>query len=125
MANIPNLRKTIDKDLAKERELAKLYSPNPNSPLEFLKSLSEKLSKDIVLDMLSFDVGSEYTDKFMENKPVHANIVFVLSNPQSMAKLSEVLEKNFALKRGASEEVHVDGHKAYQVTYSGMIGQGK
>lgn len=125
MANIPNLKKTIDKDLSKERELSKLYSPNPNSPLDFLKTLSQKIGKDVVSDLVSFDVGSEYTDKFVDNKPVRVSLTFVLSNPQNMAKLGDTLEKSFALKKGPSEEIKFDGHKAYQISFSGMLGQGK
>jgi Tfp pilus assembly PilM family ATPase len=125
LSNIPGLKKTIESDLTKQRELAKLYSPNPNSPLEFLKTISQKIGKDIVLDMVAYDVGSEYVDKFTENKPVHASLTFVLSNPQLMAKLSDIMEKTFNFKKGDSEEVKFEGHKAYKIIYTGVIGQVK
>jgi Tfp pilus assembly PilM family ATPase len=125
ISNISGLKKKIDGDLAKERELAKLYSPNPNSPFEFLKSMSQKIGKDIVLDMVSFDVGSDYTDKFVDNKSINGTVTFIISNPQLLAKLTEVMEKNFSFRKGASEEVSFDGHKAYQVSFSGTIGTKK
>ena len=125
MSNIPNLKKTIEKDLTKERELAKLYTPNLNSPLIFLKNLSQKVGKDVVTDLVTFDAGSEYTDKFIENKPIHTSLTFVISNPQLLARLSELLDKNFALKKGNSETVQIEGHKSFQVTFTGTLGAGK
>jgi Tfp pilus assembly PilM family ATPase len=125
MSNIPNLKKKIETDLTKERALAKLYSPNANSPLDFLKALSQKIGKDIVTDLVSFDAGSEYTDKYSDNKPIHTTLTFVISNPQLLAKLSDLLEKNFNFTKGASEELSIDGRKAYRISYSGTVGTGK
>jgi hypothetical protein len=125
MANITNLKKTIENDLSKERALAKLYSPNANSPLDFLKSISQKIGKDVVTDLVSFDAGSEYTDKYADNKPIKTNLSFVIANPQLLAKLSDLMEKNFSFKKGASEEITFDGHKAYKISFSGTVGVGK
>jgi Tfp pilus assembly PilM family ATPase len=125
MSNIPNLKKTIEKDLTKERELAKLYNPNLNSPLDFLKLLSQKIGKDIVTDLVSFDAGSEYTDKFTDNKPIHTSLTFLIANPQLLARLSDTLEKGFGFRKGASEEVSIEGHKEYKISFTGTVGTGK
>ncbi len=119
------LKSSVQKDLAKEREMAKLYSPNLNSPLELLKNLSQKVGKDIVLDLVSFDAGSEYTDKFAENKSMKTSLTFLIASPQLLARLTDILDKNFNLKKGNSEEVIQEGQKLYRVIFSGIVGAGK
>ncbi len=122
LADPEKLKKTIMNDVAKERELAKLLSPNPNSPLEFLKNLSQKLGKDVVLDLATFDLGADYTDRFTENKAIKASLTFIVSNPQIISKLSDIIEKNFALKKGNSEEFTQEGKKVYRIIFSGTLG---
>ncbi len=116
------LRKAVETELAKERELAKLFAPNPNSPLDFLKSLSERIGKDVVVDLVNFDAGSDYTDRFTEKKPIRTSVSFLVSNPQSISKLNDILEKSFSMKHGNSEELTVEGRKVFRVIYSGMLG---
>jgi Tfp pilus assembly PilM family ATPase len=116
------LKKTIEKDLTRERELSRLFTPNPNSPLDFLKNLSQKIGRDVVLDLVSFDSGSENTDKFVENKPLRTRLTFVVATPESLAKLSENLEKNFGFKKGASEELTREGRKVYKISFAGTLG---
>lgn len=125
LADLGKLKKTIEKDLAKERELSQLFSPNTNSPLEFLRTLSQKIGKDIVLDLVSFESGADNTDKFVENKPLRTSLTFQVSNPQAIAKLSEILERGFNFKKGNSEEVTKEGRKMYRVTFGGTLGSGK
>jgi hypothetical protein len=111
--------------VAKEREMAKLLSPNSNSPLNLLRSLSEKIPKDIIVDLINFDSGSDNVDKFQDNLPLKTSLSFIVSNPQAMSKLNEILEKNFGLKRGNSEELTREGRKVFRVIYSGTIGAKK
>jgi Tfp pilus assembly PilM family ATPase len=119
------LKKNIQKDVAKERELSKLFVPNPNSPLDLLKSLSQKISKDIVMDMVHFDAGTDNQGAYKENAPLRTSLTVVVSNPQVLAKLSDTIEKNFNLKHGPSEELTQDGRKLIKVVYSGTIGGAK
>jgi hypothetical protein len=70
--------------------------------------------------MTSFDVGSENTDKYVDNKPLPSSLTFTLANPQLIAKLTDVLEKNFGFKPGPSEEVKVEGRKVWDRRASKM-----
>jgi Tfp pilus assembly PilM family ATPase len=119
LADPAKLKRSIEGDLAKERELAKLLAPNPNSPFDFLKVLSQKIGKDIVLDMVNYDVGTDFTESYKESRPVKATLSFIVGSATSLAKLTDVLEKNFGFKRGASEEVAQDGRKAFKVSFNG------
>ena len=105
--------------------MAKLFAPNTNSPLNFLRALSEKISRDVVVDMVNFDSGSDNTDRFIESAPLKTSLSFIVSNPQAISKLTEVLEKNFGLKRGNSEELTREGRKVFRVVYAGTIGAKK
>ncbi len=125
LASPSKLKKTIQDDLVKEREMAKLFAPNTNSPLNFLRALSEKISRDVVVDMVNFDSGSDNTDRFIESAPLKTSLSFIVSNPQAISKLTEVLEKNFGLKRGNSEELTREGRKVFRVVYAGTIGAKK
>ncbi|MBU6154021.1 MAG: pilus assembly protein PilM [Bdellovibrionales bacterium] len=125
IASPSKLKKEIQDDLLKEREMAKLFAPNPNSPLAFLRSLSEKVSRDVVVDMINFDSGSDNTDRFMENAPLKTSLSFIVTNAQTISRLSELLEKNFGLKRGNSEELTREGRKVFRVVYAGTIGAKK
>lgn len=125
LADPTKLKRSIQADLAKERELAKLLAPNPNSPFDFLKVLSQKIGKDIVLDMVNYDVGTDFTEAYKENRPIKATLSFIVGSATSLAKLSEVLEKNFGFRKGASEEITQDGRKAFKVSFTGNPQGGK
>jgi type IV pilus assembly protein PilM len=125
LADPEKLKKTIHSEVAKERELSKLLSGNPNSPLEFLRSLSQKIAKDVVVDLVSFDAGSDFTDRYAENRPMKTSLTFVVSNPQAIQKLVDLVEKGFGLKKGNSEEFTKEGKKVYRVIFSGVMGGGK
>jgi type IV pilus assembly protein PilM len=125
LADTEKLKKTIQAEVAKERELSKLLSGNPNSPFEFLKTLSQRIGKDVVLDLVSFEAGADFTDKFVENRPLKTNMSFVVSNPQTIGKLGDILEKGYGLKRGNSEEFVKEGKKVYRIIFSGTLGASK
>jgi len=125
LSNPEKLKKTITSDLAKERELSKLFAPNSGSPMILLKGLSEKIGRDVVVDLVNFDAGSDNGDPFVENKPFKVSLSFVVANPQILSKLSDIVEKNFNLKRGNSEEFTREGRKVFRIMYSGTVGGGK
>jgi hypothetical protein len=122
LADSEKLKRNIQSEVSKERELSKLLSGNPNSPLEFLKTLSQKIGKDVVLDMIAFDTGSDFTDRYVENRPLKTSLTFLVSNPQAIQKLTELLERGFALKKSNSEELTKEGKKVYRVIFSGTLG---
>jgi Tfp pilus assembly PilM family ATPase len=122
LADVGKLKKNIQADLAKERELSKLLTANPNSPFDFLKTLSQKIGKDVVVDLIQFDSGSENNESYKENKPMRATLSFVVANAQVLARLNDTVEKNFNLKRGNSEEITQEGQKAFRISYTGTVG---
>jgi Tfp pilus assembly PilM family ATPase len=121
VADTNKLKKTIESDLARERELSKLFTANTNSPFDFLKELSQKIGKDIVLDMSQFDVASDLNEPYKENRSAKTSITVLVANAQMLARLNDVMEKTFNLRKGNSEEVTQEGRKLFKVNYSGVI----
>ncbi len=52
------LKKAIDGEVRKQREIANLFGENSKSPVSFLKKLSTKIPKRINLDLIRFSVGA-------------------------------------------------------------------
>ncbi len=125
LADTEKLKKTVLTDLTKQRELAKLFVPNANSPFDFLRNISSKIGKDTVVDLVHFEAGAENTESYKENKPFNVNLTFVAANAQGLAKLTDTLEKGMGLKKGPSEEINRDGLKGFKISYSGTIGGAK
>ena len=122
LADPEKLKRNIQTEVSKERELSKLLSGNPNSPLEFLKTLSQKIGKDVVIDLVAFDAGADFTDRYTENRPLKTSLTFLVSNPQAIQKLTDLLERGFGLKKSNSEELMKEGKKVYRVIFAGTLG---
>lgn len=125
LADPDKLKSTVQTEVTKQREMSKLFTPNTNSPLDFLKSLSQRIGRDVVIDLIRFNAGTELTDTYRENRPFKTEMTFIAANPQIIAKLSEVLETGFHLKKGNTEEVTEEGRKLLKITFSGTVESSK
>jgi general secretion pathway protein L len=123
MASTTNLRNSINKELNKQRELARLFGPNPKSPIDFLNTLSSAIGRDTVVDMIQYQVGSSPSDPFgATDQPAAASLTFLFSNPQIAEKLATVINGKLSnVQRGKTEEVPApDGTgKKWKVTFTG------
>lgn len=91
LANTSSLKTALQKELDKNRELAKAFGPNPASPLAFLKALSESLPKDIVVDVTSFQVGAAPDSSFDPKKDSSLTVSLVAQDPKAAERISAVL----------------------------------
>jgi type IV pilus assembly protein PilM len=109
MSNIKVLQSSISKELNKQRELMKLYAPDPHSPLEFLNSISSTIPKDIVSDLAQFQSGGPTAEPFAAvEKGSTASLTFLVTNPQNAEKLANLLNKKMShMERSKLEEVTV------------------
>ncbi|MBC7385757.1 MAG: pilus assembly protein PilM, partial [Cryobacterium sp.] len=128
LANTTSLKKNIDAELNRERQIVALLAPNPSSPFEFLKDLSTAIPKDVVTDLMKYQVGSSAADPYasptIAQPPVE--LEFWVANPQVADRLSSLLAtkvKNF--KKTELEEVAGKNGKKYKFVVSGTIGDGK
>jgi Tfp pilus assembly PilM family ATPase len=129
VANTASLERNIDAELGKERALVALLSPNPTSPFEFLRALSATVGKDIVTDLMKYQVGASaqepYTSPSVMQPPV--TLEFTVANPQIAEKLGNALEpklRNFQKSR--LEEVSTGkGPKKYKLVVTGSLGDAK
>lgn len=52
------LREAIQKELQTERDYAALLNSNPTSPLELLNTLSQRIPKSLMVDMIQTSIGA-------------------------------------------------------------------
>ncbi|MGK5084639.1 pilus assembly protein PilM [Bdellovibrionota bacterium FG-1] len=121
MSNTTTLKGSINKELTKQRDIAKLVGPNPHSPLDFLRELSTTISKDVVVDMTQYQVGAAPATPYAPTGESQASLSFLVSNPQLAERLNTLLTNKLSgLERGKMEEASAaDGTKRWRVTFSG------
>ncbi len=122
LGNTTTLRASINKELGKQRDLNKLVSPNPHSPLDFLKELSAAVPKDVVVDMTQYQVGAAPAEPFSPSNSGEASLTFLTANPQATERLGNIVGSKLKnMQRGKSEEVNApDGSgKRWKSTFTG------
>jgi general secretion pathway protein L len=121
MANLTTLKSSVNKQLGKERELSKLSSPNPRSPVEFLKDISVSIPKDVVVDMIHYEVGASAAAPYAPTADSSATLTF-LADSKTVEKLSSILsQKLVAMKRSNPEDAKSpdQSSKRVKITFSG------
>jgi hypothetical protein len=111
----------VNKQLGKERELSKLSSPNPRSPVEFLKDISVSIPKDVVVDMIHYEVGASAAAPYAPTADSSATLTF-LADSKTVEKLSSILsQKLVAMKRSNPEDAKSpdQSSKRVKITFSG------
>ena len=91
LASPTKLKTDINAELNRKRDLARLTSPNPHEPLDFLKELSAAVPRDVIVDMTNFTVGSAPAAPFAATDPGDASLTFLVQNPASVERLSGIL----------------------------------
>ncbi|MCM2324118.1 MAG: pilus assembly protein PilM [Oligoflexia bacterium] len=120
LSSTSRLRASIDEKLSKHREASKLTSPNPRSPVDFLKNLSTSIPRELIVDMTQFQVGAAPSAPFEKINDQAASLSFVLPNPQAADRLSGILStKLTGLQKAKTEEVSSPEGKRYKVTFTG------
>jgi hypothetical protein len=121
MANLTTLKSSVNKELTKQRELSKLASPNPHSPVEFLKELSTAIPKDVVVDMIHYEVGAAPMAPYTPTADGSANLTF-LADPKGVERLNSILtQKITGLKKTPPEDSTSPDKlsKRVKITFSG------
>jgi hypothetical protein len=122
VASPSTLRNQVNKDLGKQRELAKLLSPNPRSPLDFLRELSISVPRDVIVDMTQYQVGSSATAPYTPGAETAASLTFYVANAQMAEKIaSAVSGKVGGMQKSKLEEAPGlgDGPKRWKITLTG------
>lgn len=122
LANPSRLKSSINKQLNKQRELAKIQNERENSPISFLRTVSQKIPRDITIDMTQFEVGGIPKDG-KKQAPQETKMTFLVANQQTATQLEGIL-KNFIKDLKTSplkEATALDGKgKRFEVSYSGL-----
>ncbi len=121
VANTSSLKRNIEAELNKERELMKLLTPDANSPFEFLRDISAGIPKDVVTDLMKFQVGSSSTAP-----DGSISLEFWVSNPQIAERLSTLLSSKIRdmSKSELTEVKGADGTKRWKLVLSGKTQEG-
>jgi general secretion pathway protein L len=107
LSDTTKLKTSVKKELSKQRELARLYGPNPYSPLTLLNDISALIPKNTVVDLSQFQAGISPQDSYQKAEAQSSlSLTFILNNPQTAEQLSHLLSsKVTALKRSEMEEI--------------------
>lgn len=121
LANPTSLKAKIKAELDKQRDLAKLGSPNPKSPLDFLNALSSTVTKDVVTDLMQYQTGAAPTAPYSPEAAQGTTLSFLVPNHETAARLETLVAKSVSgLKKDKTEMVTgPDGTKQIRVTFSG------
>jgi len=122
MADTARLRARVDSELKKQREQAQLLGANPRSPLNFLKSISESIPRDLTVDLMKFQEGASPSDSFSQmDASTSASMTFYLLKPETADQLAGTLsgELNGLKKSGAEAVTLPDGSKRWKIEFSG------
>lgn len=122
LSNTETLKSSINKELSKQRDLSRVGEPNPRSPLDFLKTLSAAVPRDVVVDMLEYQVGAAATASYAESQAQTVSLTFLVPNPQLAERLASVLSPRISgLQRGKTEETTApDGTKRWKIQFTGQ-----
>lgn len=117
----PRLRKGIDAELAKQRELARLLGPNPRSPLDYLKHLSNAIPKGVIVDLAQYQVGAAPEAPFSTTATLPVSLTFLVANPAVAESLKAAASSKIeGMQAAALTEVTTpDQRKVYQVVLTG------
>jgi general secretion pathway protein L len=121
MANTTTLKKSVEKELAKQKELSRLLGPNPHSPTDFLKDLSASVGRDVVVDMTQYQVGASAASSYNQSEDAQASLTFLVANPQVAEKLANLVggKLSHLTKSKMEETTAADGAKRWKVTFTG------
>ena len=122
MSNTTTLKTRINQELSRTRETASLLGENARSPLNFLKDLSLSIPREVVVDMVGFQVGAAPGAPFTPQMDAQGSLTFLVSNPQVAEKLAGIMERKMTgVQRSKIEEVAgVDGGpKRLKITFTG------
>lgn len=121
MSNPVTLKSNINKELEKQRQIVKLSSPNPHSPVDLLKTISATIPKDVVVDLLQFQAGDSPTASYLSANDFTVNLTFKFSNAETADRILALLgNKITGLQKNKPEEVtDADGNRSWKVTFSG------
>ncbi len=124
LANPSSLKKAIEKELEKSREMARVLGRNPESPLIFLKNLSSSIPKDLNVDLMNLQLGAA-PQKPQEQATVELS--FVSSDPQAAERLAaQIAPRLIQAEKPGTQEIPATGNepKKFRVTFKGIAAPG-
>ena len=95
--------------------------PNPHSPIGFLKEISVAIPKDVVVDLMKFEVGAAPTANYSSTELGTVSLTFYVANAQATDRLLSLLEPKMpGVKKSDAQEITMpDGSKRWKAPYTG------
>lgn len=112
------LRRSIDEEVKRERELSKISTPSPRTPAQTLREMSANLPRDIVAELQRYHVGQDAAQGYKSDAAFGYRVTYRVANAQMEARLTQYLEQTYQLKKVETKSEVIDGEKKTLLTYS-------
>lgn len=121
MGNTANLKKAIDREMTKQKDLARVLAPASTSALDPLRDLSKEIGKDLNVDLMQYQVGAAPDKTTPETGDLPVELVFWVSSAQMAEKIATVASTYLENPtRGKIEEVTTSsGEKRWKLPLTG------
>lgn len=124
MNSTSSLKTAMQKEIKKQRDIAKLLAPNPRSPLDHLNELSGDVSKDLSVDLMQYQIGAAPTKGAILHSEEPVSLTFWAKDAATAEKVATLASAK--LKEASTSKVEQaaapDGAKKYRVTVTGKAG---
>jgi type IV pilus assembly protein PilM len=123
VSNPASLKAAINKELTKQREIARLAGPNPRSPLNYLKNISQAIPKDAVVDMITYQAGAATNTSFLKPSDATTSLTFLVQKESDIDRIRSLLSTRVKdIQADAPETVTGEGGaKKFKVTFTGNL----
>lgn len=123
LASPKKLKESIDKEVGSQRELSKLFGSTHKAHLAFLKGLSTQIPRDLVVDMVHFQVGSAPTQPFGADQKHEVEVSFLTKSKDFANRLIQIASRmlDSPIKTGPDESPSLDGkNRGFKITFKGV-----
>jgi len=87
------LKKTIQKDLQKQKQVSSLTQNDPNSPLDFIKLLSNQIPSSILTEIITIQVGGDPKKPYTPNSENQIIAELKIFNQNAISQLKSIFGK--------------------------------
>ncbi|HUP57292.1 MAG TPA: type II secretion system protein GspL [Bdellovibrionota bacterium] len=91
LASLADLKKRVNTQIARQRELTRLMAPNPRFPLDVVKRMSVGVPRDLVVDLIQTQIGASPGTAFSPTETGDASLTFLVANAGAAERLKGLL----------------------------------
>jgi Tfp pilus assembly PilM family ATPase len=112
------MRRSIEEELRKDKELSKISDPSSTTPVQLLRELSSNLPRDIIAELQQYQSGQDSNQGYNSEVPLGQRVTFRVANAQMGARLTQYLDQTYQFKKIETKSELIDGEKKTLLTYT-------